>query len=186
MIFTPAPIPAAWLIAPEPLTDTRGFFARTVCQGDFAEHGLNANFVQQSVSFNNCRGILRGMHYQATPHEEEKLVRVTTGAIWDVMLDLRPDSPTFRQWFGVELSAQNHLALYIPKGVAHGFQTLSATAEVTYQMTSFYTPDAERGILWCDSTMGIVWPIPDPIVSARDQSHPSWIHLFGEHHDSSF
>lgn len=183
MIFTPTPIPGAWLIAPEPLADARGFFARTVCRKTFAEHGLNADFVQQSVSFNNARGILRGMHYQAAPHEEEKLVRVTTGAIWDVILDLRPGSATYRQWFSVELSAENRLALYIPKGVAHGFQTLSDTAEVAYQMTEFYTPGAERGILWCDSSIRITWPISDPIVSARDQSHPAWVHLFGEQHD---
>lgn len=184
MIFTPTAIPGAWLIAPEPLNDARGFFARMVCRDAFAEHGLNANFVQQSISFNNARGILRGMHFQAAPHEEEKLVRVTTGAIWDVILDLRPDSPAFGKWFSVELSAANHLALYIPKGVAHGFQTLSDTAEVAYQMTEFYTPGAERGILWSDSTIGITWPVSDPIVSTRDQSHPTWVHLFGGHHDS--
>lgn len=185
MIFTPAPIPGAWIVAPEPLNDARGFFARIVCQQAFAERGLNANFVQQSISFNNARGILRGMHFQAMPHGEEKLVRVTTGSIWDVILDLRPASPTYRQWFSVELSAANHLALYIPKGVAHGFQTLSDTTEVVYQMTEFYTPDAERGILWSDDTIGITWPITDPIVSTRDQSHPTWVNLFGGHHDSS-
>lgn len=183
MIFSPTPLPGAWLIAPEPMNDARGFFARTVCRKGFAEHGLNADFVQQNISFNNSRGILRGMHYQAAPYEEEKLVRVTTGAIWDVILDLRPESPAFGQWFSVELSSQNRIALYIPKGVAHGFQTLSDTAEVAYQMTEFYTPGAERGILWSDKTIGITWPISDPIVSARDQSHPTWVHLFGGHYD---
>lgn len=185
MKFKPTPLPGAYVIDIEPHADERGFFARTVCAEQFTQHGLNAHFVQQSVSHNQRRGILRGMHYQTAPHEEEKLVRVTIGAIWDVILDLRPESPSYRQWFGIELSMDNHTALYIPKGVAHGFQTLTDTAEVLYQMTVPYSSTAERGILWNDRELGIAWPITDPIVSARDQSHPLLQHLFGEHHDSS-
>lgn len=180
------PIAGACVIEIDAHADARGFFARTVCEQEFARHGLNARFVQQSVSRSEGRGVLRGMHYQAAPHEEEKLVRVTDGAIWDVILDLRQDSPTFRQWFGIELSAHNHAALYIPKGVAHGFQTLSDSAEVLYQMTAPYTPAAERGVRWNDSAFGIAWPLADPIVSARDQSHPFFAVTSGEPpHDSS-
>jgi dTDP-4-dehydrorhamnose 3,5-epimerase len=185
MRFTPTTIPGAYLVEIAPHADARGFFARTVCEEEFASHGLNARFVQQSVSHSLGRGILRGMHFQAAPHEEEKLVRVTSGAIWDVILDLRPASPSYRRWFGIELSAQNHTALYIPKGVAHGLQTLTDSAEVMYQMTAPYVPNAERGVLWSDSAFGIAWPVADPIVSARDQSHPLWQHLFGEQHDPS-
>lgn len=185
MRITATTIAGAHLVEIEPHADARGFFARTVCEEQFARQGLNARFVQQSVSRSLGRGILRGMHFQAAPHEEEKLVRVTSGAIWDVILDLRPASPSYRQWFGIELSAQNHAALYIPKGVAHGFQTLTDSAEVMYQMTAAYVPAAERGVLWSDDAFGIAWPVPDPIVSARDQSHPLWQHLFGEQHDPS-
>ncbi len=187
MKFTRTPIAGAFMIEPEASTDARGFFARTVCDEQFAQHGLNARFVQQSISRSEGRGILRGMHYQCAPHEEEKLVRVTCGAVWDVLLDLRPDSPSFLRWFGAELSADNHAAFYIPKGVAHGFQTLSERAEVMYQMTVAYAPSCERGVLWNDSAFGISWPLPEPILSARDTAHPLWqSHSFKEkHHDSS-
>jgi dTDP-4-dehydrorhamnose 3,5-epimerase len=174
MKITATPIAGAFVVEIEPHADARGLFARTVCDDEFARHGLNARFVQQSISRSVGRGVLRGMHFQAAPHEEEKLVRVTGGAIWDAILDLRPASPSFRQWFGIELSAHNHAALYIPKGVAHGFQTLTDSAEVLYQMTAPYTPAAERGVLWSDPAFGIAWPLADPIVSARDQSHPFW------------
>lgn len=174
MRFTATPIGGACVVDIESHADARGFFARTVCAEEFARHGLNARFVQQSVSRSLGRGVLRGMHFQAAPHEEEKLVRVTGGAIWDVILDLRPASPSYRQWFGIELSSENHTALYIPKGVAHGFQTLTDSAEVLYQMTAPYTPAAERGVLWSDAAFAIAWPVLNPIVSARDQSHPLW------------
>lgn len=169
MIFTPTTIPGAYLIDIEPQSDERGFFARSMCEEDFARQGLNGRFVQQSVSFNNRKGILRGMHFQAAPYEEEKLVRVTQGSIWDVILDVRPQSPSFRRWFSVQLSAENRRALYIPKGVAHGFQTLSDTAEVFYQMTVSYQPQAARTIHWRDPAFGIAWPNPEgAILSARD------------------
>lgn len=180
MKFSETALAGAYLIEIEALPDARGFFARTVCEEQFAQHGLNARFVQQSLSRSNGRGILRGMHYQEAPHAEEKLVRVTCGAVWDVIVDLRPDSPSYQRWFGVELSADRHNALYIPKGVAHGFQTLTDSAEVMYQMTVPYTPAAERGVLWSDSAFGIAWPLANPIVSPRDQSHPLWKPLKGE------
>lgn len=180
MKFRETAIAGAYAIEIEPLGDERGFFARTVCEEQFAQHGLNARFVQQSVSRSVGRGILRGMHYQAAPHAEEKLVRVTTGAIWDVIVDLRPESPSCGRWFGLELSAAQHNALYIPKGVAHGFQTLTEEAEVLYQMTVPYARDFERGLPYNDSAFGIAWPIADPIVSKRDQSHPAWQSIKGE------
>lgn len=169
MIFAPTMIPGAYLIDIEPLTDERGFFARSMCEEDFARHGLNGRFVQQSISFNSKKGILRGMHFQAPPHEEEKLVRVTQGSIWDVILDIRSHSPAFRRWFSVQLSAENRRALYVPKGVAHGFQTLSETAEVFYQMTAPYHPAAARNVHWRDTAFSIAWPDPDgAILSSRD------------------
>jgi dTDP-4-dehydrorhamnose 3,5-epimerase len=180
MKFSATPVAGAYLVEIEARLDARGFFARTVCEEQFAEHGLNARFVQQSVSRSNGRGILRGMHFQAAPHAEEKLVRVTAGAVWDAIVDLRPDSPSYLRWFGIELSADSRAALYIPKGVAHGFQVLSESAEVMYQMTAPYAPQAERGVLWSDAAFGIAWPIADPIVSERDRSHPLWQHLNGE------
>jgi dTDP-4-dehydrorhamnose 3,5-epimerase len=168
--FSTAPIAGAYLIDIEPQADERGFFARTVCAEEFGRHGLNAGFVQQSVSFNARKGIVRGMHYQAAPHQEDKLVRVTRGAVWDAILDLRPDSPSHGKWFGVELSADNRRALYIPKGVAHGFQTLTDDTEVHYQMTVPYCPDAARGLHWRDPQFGIAWPDPDgAILSERDR-----------------
>lgn len=173
MKFTATLIPGAFLVEPEPHTDERGFFARTVCRDDFARHGLNGDFVQQSVSWNNRRSILRALHVQAAPHGEEKLVRVTTGSIFDVIVDLRPESPAFKQWVGVELSADNRRALYIPKGVAHGFQTLSDTAEVFYQMTVPFHPASSGGLRWNDPAFGVAWPDPEgAILSARDAALP--------------
>ena len=175
MRFIETPIAGAFLIEVEPVEDARGFFARTVCQDEFARHGLSADFVQQSISYNNRRGILRGMHYQIPPYEEEKLVRVTAGAIFDVIVDLRPDSDTSAHWFGIELSAANHRSLFIPKGVAHGFQTLVDGAEVLYQMSVPYHPAASQGFLWSDRTLGIDWPDPaGAILSERDRLLPTW------------
>ena len=169
MIFTATTIPGAYLVDIEPHRDERGFFARTMCEEDFTRQGLNGRFVQQSVSLNNRKGIVRGMHFQAAPHEEEKLVRVTQGIVWDVILDVRERSPAFGRWFSVELSAENRRALYIPKGVAHGFQTLSDNAEVFYQMTVPYHPESARNIHWRDPAFGIDWPHPgDAILSPRD------------------
>lgn len=172
MMMAATPIAGAWLIDIEPRVDERGFFARTVCAAEFAQAGLHAAFVQQSISFNADKGIVRGLHYQAGAHAEEKLVRVTQGEIWDVIVDLRPDSPTFRQWHGVVLSAANRRALYIPKGVAHGFQTLAAASEVFYQMTVAYCEPAARGVHWRDPGFDIAWPDPaGAIISRRDQEY---------------
>lgn len=163
----------AWLVDIERLEDARGFFARTVCTDSFRRHGLNGTFVQQSVSWNRQRGVLRGLHFQAAPHAEEKLVRVTRGRLFDVIVDLRPDSATQNRWFGVELSAQDHRALYIPKGFAHGFQTLEDDTEILYQMTVPYHPESARGVRWNDPALGITWPNPtEAILSERDASLP--------------
>jgi dTDP-4-dehydrorhamnose 3,5-epimerase len=159
VIFTETPLAGAYTIEIEPHADERGFFARTTCSTAFAKHGLNGAFVQQSVSFNAHRGTLRGLHLQAAPYEEDKLVRVTRGCIFDVIVDIRPGSAGFGQWFGVELSAQNHRQIYIPKGFAHGFQTLEDNCEVLYAMTVPYQPGAGRGIRWNDPDVAIAWPM---------------------------
>ena len=173
MKFTPTPLPGAFLIDIEAREDERGFFARTICAEEFARHGLNPHFVQHSVSWNPHAGTLRGMHYQAAPHEEEKLVRVTRGAVFDVIVDLRRDSPAFGRWFGVELSADNHRQLYIPRGVAHGFQTLQADSEVSYAMTVSFQPDAAHGLRWDDPSLKIEWPdCADRLISDKDRGLP--------------
>lgn len=172
MKFVETALPGAYIIEMEPLRDERGFFARSFCREEFAAHGLNPDLVQCSVSFNDKRGTLRGMHWQAKPHEEAKLVRCTMGAIHDVILDLRPDSPAFRRWVAVELTAENRRALYIPEGCAHGFQTLADNTEVFYQMSEFYHPECARGVRWDDPAFGIEWPVADPIISARDRAYP--------------
>ena len=158
MIFTETPLAGAFVLDIEPLEDERGFFARTVCRDQFAEHGLNGDFVQQSVSWNPFEGTLRGLHFQVAPHEEDKLVRVTRGAIFDVIVDLRVDSPTRGRWIGVELSADNHRQIYVPKGFAHGFQTLVPETEVLYEMTTRFRPGAGGGIRWDDRGLAVEWP----------------------------
>jgi dTDP-4-dehydrorhamnose 3,5-epimerase len=176
--FIATPLSGAFLIDIEAIEDERGFFARSVCVDEFARHGLNARFVQQSVSFNKRTGTLRGMHYQAAPHEEEKLVRVTRGAIYDVIVDLRRNSPTMGRWFGVELSADNHRQLYIPQGFAHGFQTLCPDTEILYEMTAPFQPDASRGFRWDDRQVGITWPaFSDRTISSKDRSLPFFSEL---------
>lgn len=174
MRFVPTVIPGAFVIEPELIQDERGFFARTFCQDEFAAHGLNPELVQCNISFNKHVGTLRGMHYQAKPHEEAKLVRCTQGRILDVILDLREQSPSYLKWFCVELNAIQRNALYIPEGVAHGFQTLMEETEVFYQMTERYHPESARGIRWDDPVFNICWPLPDPVMSARDRSYPLW------------
>ncbi|AOX99298.1 dTDP-4-dehydrorhamnose 3,5-epimerase [Jeongeupia sp. USM3] len=174
MIFHPTPIPGAFVIESEPLCDERGFFARTMCVEQFAEHGLNGRFIQQSVSWNEKRGTLRGLHYQTAPLEEEKLVAVHKGAIFDAIVDLRGDSPAYRQWHSVELSEHNGLQLYIPKGVAHGFQTLENDTLVFYQMTVPYDPACAAGIASFDPALVIAWPIvPAVSMSEKDKSLPA-------------
>ena len=146
MKFIETKLAGAYIIELDLIKDTRGFFARSWCQEEFAKHGLNPNLVQCNISFNHQKGTLRGMHYQIKPHEEAKLVRCTQGKIYDVIIDLRTNSTTYKQWFGVELSAANRKMLYIPEGFAHGFQTLEDHSEVFYQMSNFYHPESARGI----------------------------------------
>jgi dTDP-4-dehydrorhamnose 3,5-epimerase len=171
--FTQLEIAGAWLIEIEPHVDERGFFARTFCAREFAEHGLVATIAQCSTSFNAKRGTLRGLHYQVAPHEEAKVVRCTSGAIFDVVVDLRANMSTYRKWRSVELSASNRRMLYIPPGVAHGFQTTEDETEVFYQISTEYVADASRGVRWDDPSLAIEWPFPDSrIISQRDSSYP--------------
>ncbi|MFO0429425.1 MAG: dTDP-4-dehydrorhamnose 3,5-epimerase [Planctomyces sp.] len=158
MIFTQTKIPGVWLIEPNRHTDERGFFARTWCCTEFETRGLNPKLVQCSVSFNHRSGTLRGLHWQSAPHGECKVVRCTRGLIFDVVVDLRPDSPTFCQWVGDTLSCENHKAFYIPEGCAHGFQTVADNSEVFYQMSQFYVAESAMGVRWDDSAFGIDWP----------------------------
>jgi dTDP-4-dehydrorhamnose 3,5-epimerase len=171
MIFTETPLVGAFVVEPERIADERGFFARTWCVNEFAARGLETRLVQCNVSYNARRGTLRGMHFQAAPHEEVKLVRCTAGAIYDVIVDLRPGSPTRHQWFGVELTAANRLALYIPAGFAHGFQTLEDESEVFYQMAEFYHPESARGVRYDDPAFGIAWPLPVSVIGVRDAAY---------------
>lgn len=170
MIFVETKLKGAFIVEPEKLEDERGFFARTFCQKEFEAHGLNPRLVQCSVSYNEKKGTLRGMHYQAFPYAEAKLVRCTRGAVYDVIVDLRYDSPTFKHWVAVELSAENHRMLYIPEGCAHGFQALEDNTEVVYQMSEFYHPESARGVRWDDPAFRITWPIKDVIISIKDAS----------------
>ncbi len=172
MKFVPTPLDGAFVVEPELISDDRGFFARSFCQNEFRAHGLDPAAVQCNISFNSKRGTLRGLHFQAKPHEEAKLVRCTRGAIWDVIVDLREDSPTRYRWFSAELSADNHQALFVPAGFAHGFQTLVDDSEVLYQMSEFYHPESARGLRWDDPAIGISWPCSDPVLSPRDRSYP--------------
>jgi dTDP-4-dehydrorhamnose 3,5-epimerase len=176
MIFAESPLNGAWLIEPERREDFRGFFARTFCQNEFAEKGLQTQFVQCSVSYNRREGTLRGMHFQAAPAEETKLVRCTRGAIFDVIIDLRRDSPTYKRHLAVELSAENGKELYIPEGFAHGFQTLEDGTEVFYQMTEFFAPEFARGVRWDDPAFGISWPSSRArTILDRDLSYPLFV-----------
>ena len=171
MNFIPIHLDGAYLIEPERLSDERGFFARTWCQNEFADKGLNANFVQSNISYNKARGTLRGMHYQKTPHEEAKLIRCTQGAIYDVIVDLRSDSNTFRQWFGVELTAENRNALYVPEAFAHGFITLQDDTEVLYATSESFHPKYATGFRWNDPAFSIKWPIDMKVIIERDQNY---------------
>jgi len=174
MEFSETKIPGVWLVESVPQTDDRGWFARAWCHLEFAEHGLDSGLAQCSVSFNARKGTLRGMHFQAAPHAECKLVRCLAGAVHDVVVDLRPDSPAFKQWWAVELSAKNHRAVYIPEGVAHGFQALEGEALVHYQISEYYEPSAARGIRWDDPAFGIDWPLADPVLSDKDRTWPDF------------
>lgn len=172
MKFSPTPLGGVFVVELERLEDERGFFARSFCQDEFRAHGLRTDIAQCNVSWNRKRGTLRGLHYQAKPHEEAKVVRCTRGALWDVAVDLREGSPTRHRWHAVELTAENHKALYIPEGLAHGFQTLADDTEVLYLMSTAYHAASSRGLRWNDPRLAIGWPLPDPIVSERDRAFP--------------
>jgi len=170
--FTETPLVGAFIVEIEPRPDERGFFARTACVDEFSAAGLNGEFVQQSISWNPHRGTLRGLHFQVTPGDEDKLVRVTRGAVFDVIVDLRAASLTRGQWFSAELSADNRRQVYVPRGFAHGFQTLTADTEVFYEMTGRFAPDTARGIRWNDPDIAIDWPPADRLIGTRDLQLP--------------
>lgn len=174
MKFTDTGLLGAFLIESQPVWDERGFFARTYCCKEFADHGLNHNLVQCNISYNKMRGILRGMHFQRAPHAEAKLVRCNQGALYDVIIDLRSDSKTFTKWFGVELTAENRKALFIPEGFAHGFLTLQDDTEVLYQMSEFFHPECAAGVRWDDPAFSISWPGSVISISERDKSYPDF------------
>jgi dTDP-4-dehydrorhamnose 3,5-epimerase len=173
MVFTETGLNGAFIVDLERLEDDRGFFARSWCRREFEARGLNADLVQCNVSLNRAKGTLRGLHYQAAPHAEVKLVRCTKGAIYDVIVDLRPESDTFLRHFGCALTEDNHRALYIPEGFGHGFLTLCESSEVFYQMSNFYEPQAARGLRWNDPALGIEWPGQVDVISERDRTYPN-------------
>lgn len=172
MLFTETKLKGAFIIEIKQLTDERGFFGRSWCKREMEEHGLNGNVVQSNTSFSKTKGTLRGLHYQKHPYEETKLMRCTKGAIYDVIVDLRRDSPTFLQWIGVELTENNYKMLYVPENFAHGFVTLADNSEVTYLVTEYYTAGAEAGIRFDDKKLDIRWPVPVTVVSEKDRNHP--------------
>lgn len=172
MLFKKTGLRDSYIIELETMEDKRGFFARCFCQKEFVKHGLNPHIVQCNLSYNKWRGTLRGMHYQAAPYQEAKLVSCVQGSIYDVIIDLHHGSPTYCKWVAVELSAKNHKILYVPEGFAHGFQTLEDNTIVFYQISEFYHPECSRGILWNDPLFKVEWPIKDIIVSTRDNNHP--------------
>jgi dTDP-4-dehydrorhamnose 3,5-epimerase len=174
MKFIETELKGALIIEPNLLEDERGFFARIWCRKEFEQHGLNPDLVQCNISFNRRKGTLRGMHYQVAPSEETKSVRCTMGAIYDVIIDLRPNSPTFKAWLSVELSAENRKMIYIPVGFSHGFMTLADNTEVFYQMSEFYAPECARGVRWNDPAFDIVWPAEVTAISEKDRQYPDF------------
>jgi dTDP-4-dehydrorhamnose 3,5-epimerase len=174
MIFVETMLKGAFFIEIEKREDHRGFFARSWCRKEFEEHGLSTLPVQANVSFSAQKGTLRGMHYQMAPFEESKLVRCTRGAIYDVIIDLRPDSPTYKKWIGVELTSDNYKMLYVPEKFAHGFQTLEDNTEASYQVSQFYSPGSERCIRWNDPTFNIQWPLEVQVISDKDKNCPDY------------
>jgi len=174
MTFHETKISGAFEIYLEPKLDERGFFARTWCQKEFESHGLNSRLVQCSISFNTRKGTLRGIHYQAAPYEEIKLIRCTRGAVYDVVLDVRPQSPTFKDWIAVLLTAENRHMVCVPRGCAHGFLTLENETEVFYQMTEVYNAEFARGVRWDDPAFQIAWPEKVEVISQRDRSYPDF------------
>jgi dTDP-4-dehydrorhamnose 3,5-epimerase len=174
MIFIPTEIKDAHIIDVEQRADERGFFARTWCAQEFAQHGLVARIAQTNMSYNKRKGTLRGMHFQHAPHAEVKIIRCTRGAIYDVIIDLRPGSPSYKRWIGVELSADNYRMLYVPEGFGHGFQTLADDSEVAYNVSEFYTPGAEGGVRYNDPAFAIEWPLPVSVISEKDAAWPDF------------
>ena len=177
MIFTETPLKGAFVLEVNKLKDERGFFGRTYCQHELEQHGLTNNIAQANVSFNPKKGTMRGMHYQVDPYQETKLVRCTRGALYDVIIDLRPNSSTYKQWFGIELTQDNYTMLFVPEDFAHGFVTLEDNTEAIYQVSEFYTPGAEQGIRWNDPGIAIDWPIEPGVVSEKDASWPDFSDL---------
>jgi dTDP-4-dehydrorhamnose 3,5-epimerase len=174
MIFKETKLGGAFIIDLEKHQDERGFFARTFCRKELEQHGLISDVAQANMSLSQKKGTLRGMHYQRSPFEETKLVRCTQGALYDVIIDLRPDSPTYRQWIGVELTAANTRMLFVPKQFAHGFVTLADDTEVTYMVSQFYSPGSELGIRWNDPAIGIQWPVDVSVISEKDANWPDY------------
>ena len=182
MIFTETKLKGAFIIDIEPRADERGFFTRAFCQREFAEHGLNPVIAQANIGFNARRGTIRGMHFQFPPAAEAKLVRASRGAVLDIIVDLRPESPTYLQHVAVELSADNHRGIYIPERFAHGYQALEDNTEITYQAGEFYTPGAESGLRFDDPRLGLRWPLPVAVISAKDLAWPALSEVEGDLH----
>jgi dTDP-4-dehydrorhamnose 3,5-epimerase len=174
MLFTPTRLAGAFVVAPRKIEDARGFFARGWCSEEFAAHGLAPAMVQLNTALSHARGTMRGLHYQLPPHAEAKFVRCTRGALFDVIVDLRPESPTHRQWFGAELTAENGLMLYAPAGFAHGYLTLVDDTEAYYLTSAMYAPAAARGVRYDDPAFGIEWPAPVAVVSDPDRAWPDY------------
>lgn len=175
LIFHETKLPGAFLIEPVKHEDHRGFFERTFCRKEFEEHGLNPHVAQCSVSFNKRKGVLRGMHYQVAPFAEAKLVRCTAGSVYDVIIDLRPDSPAFKKHFAVELSARSQRMLYVPENIAHGFQTLEDDTEIFYQISQVYSPEHACGVRWNDPAFAIDWPPAERTISEKDRLYPDFL-----------
>ena len=181
IIFKETKLKGAFVIEPEKFEDVRGFFARSFSQQEFRDRGLQAEFVEAGISFNKRKHTTRGMHYQVPPHTQAKLVRCTRGAIYDVLIDMRPGSPTYKQWFAQELTGENRLMLYIPENFAHGFQTLEDGSEVFYQLSERYSPESERGFRWDDPAFAIQWPVTEGIIiNDRDRGYPDFERGVGE------
>jgi len=172
MIYTPSRIPGAWIMDVEPVHDQRGFFATTWLPEELRERGMDPALAQCNLAFNHKRGTLRGMHLQSEPHAQIKIVRATRGALLDVIVDLRPDSPTFKKWDAVELTGDNRRMLYIPAGIAHGYLTLSDDTEAYYHASTPWAPSAERGVRWNDPAFGIEWPFTPTVISSKDEAWP--------------
>jgi dTDP-4-dehydrorhamnose 3,5-epimerase len=174
MEYTETTLKGAFLVALKKISDSRGYFARAFCKDEFARHGLKSDMLQVNAGFSHTKGTLRGMHFQTAPHAEAKLVRCVRGAVFDVIVDLRPDSPTLGRWFGAELTADNGVMLYLPEGFAHGYQTLIDNSEIYYMTSAPYVASAAKGVPYNDPAFGISWPLPVSVISDQDASWPSY------------